>query len=216
MKSRGKFITFEGIDGAGKSTCLAFAREHLEAREVSYLSTREPGGTQVGEEVRSLLLDPRWHLETETECLLVFSARCEHVRKVIAPALAGGTWVLCDRFLDATYAYQGAGRGIEKRYIDFLRDWTVDGLSPDLTILVDAPVAVAGERIRARGGEVDRIEAEAHTFHERVREAYLGRASAEPGRIRCIASDVARDQVRAKVIEAIDGLGVGPLERGRS
>ena len=180
---RGRFITFEGIDGAGKSTALSFVRGLLEGRGVEVVATREPGGTPVGEAIRGLLLDPATRATADTETLLVFAARAEHLAEVIRPALGRGTWVLCDRFTDATFAYQGGGRGSPLARLAQLRDWVQQGLSPDLTVLVDAPVEVAQGRLRGRGGESDRFERERLEFHERVRQAYLDLAEREPARV---------------------------------
>jgi dTMP kinase len=179
----GRFITFEGIDGAGKSTALAFVRGLLEARGLEVVATREPGGTPLGEAIRGLLLDPSTRATPDAEALLVFAARAEHLAQVIRPALGRGAWVLCDRFTDATFAYQGGGRGMVLARLEQLRDWVQQGLSPDLTVLVDATVDVAQGRLRGRGGESDRFEQEQRDFHERVRQAYLDLARREPRRV---------------------------------
>ncbi|UXY14899.1 dTMP kinase [Chitiniphilus purpureus] len=188
MKStRGLFISVEGVDGAGKSTQLAWLAEWLTRRGVPLIQTREPGGTPLGEQLRACLLREPMHLETEA--LLMFAARREHLAQVIVPALARGDWVLCDRFSDATYAYQGGGRGLAPARIQQLEDW-VQGqgpgrCEPDLTLLFDVPPEVSNARL-ASGRMLDRFEREAADFHARVREAYLARAAAAPQRIRVV------------------------------
>lgn len=176
---RGRFITFEGIDGAGKSTQIAFLAGHLRAQGHAVVVTREPGGTDLGEAVRDLVLtrpmDPR------TETLLMFAARAEHLAQVIRPALAAGRWVVCDRFSDATFAYQSGGRQLPGPDVEALEHWVHPDLQPDLTFLVDVPPAVAAQRLAA-ARPADRFEAEQSAFFERVRAAYLLRAERNPGR----------------------------------
>ena len=184
---RGRFITFEGIDGAGKSTHIAGVVELIRARGYRVVSTREPGGTALGEKLRELLLNEPMHLETEA--MLMFAARREHLAQVIEPALARGDWVVCDRFSDATYAYQGGGRGLDKRKFEALEQWVHGHLQPDLTFLFDLAPEVAGQRIAAQGRELDRFEQERADFHARVRAAYLERAAAAPQRICVINAD---------------------------
>ena len=182
---RGKFITLEGIDGAGKSTHLAWLEAWLRGRGIGVKVTREPGGTELGEMLRQLLLDRGQRLHPETEALLMFAARREHLDKVIVPALTAGTWVLCDRFTDATFAYQAGGSGIAWDRIEALEEWVQQGLQPDITILFD----VAPEIGRARSGGIkspDRFEQEEGEFYQRVRQAYLRRAHEHPARIRII------------------------------
>jgi dTMP kinase len=203
---RGRFITFEGIDGAGKSTALSFVRGLLEGRGVEVVATREPGGTPVGEAIRGLLLDPATRATADTETLLVFAARAEHLAEVIRPALGRGTWVLCDRFTDATFAYQGGGRGMPLARLAQLRDWVQQGLSPDLTVLVDAPVEVAQGRLRGRGGESDRFERERLEFHERVRQAYLDLAEREPARVLTLDAAASRPEVERALSAVVEGL----------
>jgi dTMP kinase len=203
---RGRFITFEGIDGAGKSTALSFVRGLLEGRGVEVVATREPGGTPVGEAIRGLLLDPATRATADTETLLVFAARAEHLAEVIRPALGRGTWVLCDRFTDATFAYQGGGRGSPLARLAQLRDWVQQGLSPDLTVLVDAPVEVAQGRLRGRGGESDRFERERLEFHERVRQAYLDLAEREPARVLTLDAAASRPEVERALSAVVEGL----------
>lgn len=182
---RGKFITLEGLDGAGKSTQLSWIDAFLRERGIVTRVTREPGGTKVGEALRALLLDPRQDLHPETEALLMFAARREHVDKVIEPALAQGAWVLCDRFTDASFAYQGGGSKVEWKKIQALEAWVHGSLQPDVTLYFD----VTPERARGRTGAVrtaDRYEQELEEFHERTRAAYLRRADEDPQRITVI------------------------------
>jgi dTMP kinase len=193
---KGKFITFEGIDGAGKSSHVEWLAGRLRETGRTVRVTREPGGTPLGERLRELLLGQAMHLETET--LLMFAARAEHLDRVIRPALAAGQWVLCDRFTDATYAYQGGGRGLSAARIAALEDWVQGALRPDLTLLFDLPVAVGLQRVGQRG-TADRFEREALEFFERVRAAYLERAAADPGRYRIVAADAPLGEVRAEI-----------------
>ena len=183
--SHGKFITLEGIDGAGKSTHLAFIAEHLRASGKQVVTTREPGGTPLGEMLRDLVLSQAMHVETET--LIMFASRREHIDKVILPALEKGIWIISDRFTDATFAYQGGGRGIVSERLQMLENWVQDGLQPDLTLLFDVPVEVSRERL-AFNMSLDRFEQEKKAFFTRVRDAYLIRAAAYPKRIRVIDS----------------------------
>ena len=195
--SRGLFITVEGVEGVGKSTNMAFIGE-LQAG-IDYITTREPGGTPLAEDVRSLLLTPRQESVAEnTELLLMFAARAQHIATVIEPALARGQWVLCDRFTDATYAYQGGGRGIDKGKIAALEQWVQGSLRPDYTVLLDAPVAVGMARVNKRGA-LDRFEQEQQQFFERVRAAYLAMAE-QQARYRLVdaAQDLAQVQARVK------------------
>lgn len=180
--SRGKFISLEGIDGAGKSTHLGTVGDLLRARGKDVVLTREPGGTPLGEKLRAVLLSQTMNIDTE--CLLMFAARREHIAQVIAPALARGQWVVSDRFTDATYAYQGAGGGIPKDRIAILERWVNGELRPDLTLVFDVPVEVALARLA--GARADRFESENRGYFERVRAGYLERAAAEPHRLRVI------------------------------
>lgn len=195
--TRGKFITFEGIDGAGKSSHIASLCAFLEARGLCVVTTREPGGTPLGEKLRELLLHEPMHLETEA--MLMFAARREHLARIIEPALEHGDWVVCDRFSDATYAYQGGGRGLDRMRLRQLEQWVHGHLQPDLTLLFDLPPAVASHRIAAQVRELDRFEQERAEFHERVRQAYLERAMEAPRRIRVIDADQTLDEIRAIV-----------------
>ena len=202
MKTRGKFITFEGIDGAGKSTHIAGVAELVRSRGLNAVSTREPGGTPLGEKLRELLLHEPMHLETEA--MLMFAARREHLAEVIEPALVRGDWVICDRFSDATYAYQGGGRGLDKAKFAALEQWVHGHLQPDLTFLFDLAPEVASGRISAQGRVLDRFEQERADFHVRVREAYLERAAAAPQRICVINADqplaVIKNQIEEKFL----------------
>lgn len=193
---RGKFITFEGLDGAGKSTHISAVVDLLRARGKTVVSTREPGGTPLGEQLRNIVLSETMDLETET--LLMFAGRREHLAQVIEPALARGEWVVCDRFTDATYAYQGGGRGLDRQRILALEQWVHGHLQPDLTLLFDVPLAVAQARM-AGSRELDRFEREQADFHERVRQSYLERARAHPGRIQVIDATGGIDKIRVMV-----------------
>ena len=195
---RGRFISIEGGEGAGKSTVIAAIRDVLAERGIEVVATREPGGTPAGEAIRALLLDPARTLFAETELLLMFAARAQLVRELIEPALQRGATVVSDRFTDASFAYQGGGRGIEMGRIAELERWAA-GLKPDLTFLLDVGVGQGLARARSRGGEPDRIEREREDFFERVRATYLARAAAEPQRFRVI--DASQDA--ATVVAAV-------------
>lgn len=190
MMPRGRFITFEGIDGAGKSTQIAFVDRWLRQRGVDVLLTREPGGTPIGESLREMILQRP--MQPRTETLLMFAARCEHVLTLIEPALAAGRWVLCDRFTDATYAYQAGGRGLPEADVALLERWVHPDLQPDLTFLFDLQPQIAAARL-ARAQRSDRFEAEPGEFFGRVREHYLARARAEPQRFMVV--DTTQDKV---------------------
>lgn len=198
---RGRFITFEGIDGAGKSTHLAWVADWLKARGHRVLVTREPGGTPLGEMLRDLLLSQPMHVETET--LLMFAARREHLAKLIEPALAQGQWVLCDRFTDATFAYQGGGRGVPKDKLAALEHWVHAHIEPDLTLLFDLPPAVARARL-AMNPALDRFEQEDGDFFARVRAAYLARAHENPDRIRILDASRTIAEVRREVLAVME------------
>jgi dTMP kinase len=182
----GKFITLEGVDGAGKSTHLGWLVDHLRSTGRTVVQTREPGGTPLGEKLRELLLHEPMHLETEA--LLMFAARREHLERVIRPAIARGDWVVCDRFTDASFAYQGGGRGLSVEKLGQLEAWVQEGLQPDLTLLFDLPVAIAAQRMAGAARALDRFEQEKTDFHERVRAAYLARAAQMPERVQVIDS----------------------------
>lgn len=203
MSGQGRFVTFEGIDGAGKSTQIAFAERWLRGRGTDVLLTREPGGTPVGEALRELILHRPMHARTET--LLMFAARCEHLHAVIEPALAAGRWVLCDRFTDATYAYQSGGRGLPASDVAALERWVHPRLQPDLTVLFDLDPAVGAARL-ARAQRSDRFESEQGAFFARVRAAYLARARAEPNRFVVIDTSQDKAVVQALLVDALQRL----------
>ena len=201
-QQRGRFITLEGVDGAGKSTHIAWLTDAVRAHGVSVVSTREPGGTPLGEQLRALVLTEPMALETET--LLMFAARSEHVRTVIQPAIEAGEWVVCDRFTDATYAYQGGGRKLGASRIATLEQWVHPAFQPDRTWLFDVPLEVARARL-ADAREPDRFEREGAAFFERTRAAYHARAAADPERFRIIdgTQSIAaiREQLEASLAE---------------
>jgi dTMP kinase len=198
---RGRFITLEGIDGAGKSTHLRWIARFLRRRGRKVVITREPGGTAIGERLRQLVLGSRAPLHPETETLVMFAARREHLDKVIVPALRAGRWVLCDRFTDATYAYQSAGSGVAWSKIGVLERWAQHGLQPDLTILLDVSPQV-GRRRASRRKRPDRFEREKAAYYRRVRGAYLKRAKGNPGRVRVVDSSKSVPEVH-KMLEKI-------------
>ena len=201
---KGLFITLEGGEGAGKSTQMAYVEECLKKAGKSVCVTREPGGTGLSELIRELLLDHRQTaMDADTELLLMFAARAQHIAELIRPALDAGQWVLCDRFTDATYAYQGGGRGIESSRIAALEDWVQGELRPDLTLLLDLPIDVGMSRAGERG-ELDRFEREQQNFFERVRNTYLDLAKQYPGRYRIVdaAQDIQQVQVQINAILA--------------
>ena len=195
----GRFITLEGGEGAGKSSNLEWLAGRLRDAGVAVTVTREPGGTDLAERIRAVLLDPGPEpMADTTELLLVFAARAQHLAARIRPALARGDWVLCDRFMDATWAYQGAGRGLDRAAIAALESLVLEGLNPDRTLLFDVPVAQGMARAGKRSSP-DRIEREARAFFERVRQCYLERAAAEPERFRVIDAGADLDAVRAQL-----------------
>ncbi|MEK8033982.1 dTMP kinase [Ideonella sp. DXS29W] len=200
MTTRGRFITFEGIDGAGKSTHIEAVADALRAQGEQLLLTREPGGTPLAEKLRELFLHEP--MDALSEALLVFAARRDHLVTRIEPALAAGLTVLCDRFTDATFAYQGAGRGFDLQVLATLEQWVQQGVQPDLTLWFDVPPAVAAQR-RAASREPDRLEREAEAFFERVRSGYAARAAADPGRVRRINADADMASVREAVLEVV-------------
>jgi dTMP kinase len=202
---RGRFITLEGGEGAGKSTQLQTVAACLTAAGIPFLTTREPGGTPRAEAIRGLLLSPgeAEPMASETELLLMFAARAQHVKQRIAPALAAGTWVLCDRFTDATRAYQGGGRGLDLSQIEALAAWVHGDCWPDLTLLLDVPAAQGLARAAKRSAK-DRIEQETLAFFERVRAHYLAQAAAEPARFRVIDAAPAEAAVTAQVTAMVE------------
>lgn len=203
---KGKFITFEGIDGAGKSSHVEWLAEVLRQRGHVVHVTREPGGTPLGEKLRELLLSEPMHLETET--LLMFAARREHLARLIEPALARGEWVVCDRFSDATYAYQGGGRGLDRAKFLTLEHWVHDHLQPDMTLLFDLPLDVARERIVLANRVLDKFEQERADFHERVRQAYLERAHVSPGRFRVVDANRPMHDIRKQLEQIVSSIGL--------
>jgi dTMP kinase len=202
MTMGGRFITLEGIDGAGKSTHLAWLERFLRDRGKDVRVTREPGGTPLGETLRGILLDHTRAMHPDTETLLMFAARREHLDKVILPALVAGAWVLSDRFTDATFAYQGGGRGVAWERLKILESWVQEGLQPNLTLLFDVPLEVGRERL-AGVREPDRFEREQAEFFGRVREAYLRRARENPGRIQIIDSTYTVAKIQKRLEEII-------------
>ena len=203
MLTPGKFITLEGGEGVGKTTNLAFIRDWLEAQGVDLVVTREPGGTPLSEAVRALLLDNAYQgMDATAELLLVFAARAEHINRLIRPALARGQWVLSDRFTDASFAYQGAGREMGEDRIAQLEHFVQDGFGPDLTLLLDVDPAVGMQRVDARA-ERDRFENEQQAFFERVRSGYLARAEAEPKRFAVIDAGQSLDAVQQDITQAL-------------
>lgn len=201
MSARGLFITIEGGEGVGKSTNIAFLEEHLRAQGVDLLVTREPGGSSLGENIRQLLLEPRDEpVSVTAEMLLVFAARAQHISERIEPALAGGQWVLCDRFTDATYAYQSGGRGVDATTVRSLENMVQGSLRPDYTLLLDAPVDTGMARARGRG-ELDRFEREEKAFFERVRATYLQLAQESSGRFRVIDASCSLEAVQRQLLK---------------
>jgi dTMP kinase len=197
---RGKFITLEGIDGAGKSSHVGWLAERLRQAGHEVVVTREPGGTRMGEKLRALLLHDA--MDPATETLLIFAARQEHLARVVRPALARGAWVVCDRFTDATFAYQGGGRGFPDSKLAVLEEWVQEGLQPDLTLFFDVSVTVGQARLKAASGAQDRFEREDVAFHERVRAVYLERVRRSPHRFRVVDASASMGEVR-KTLEDI-------------
>lgn len=197
------FITLEGIEGVGKSTHATFVRELLSDAGHDVVLTREPGGTATGEAIREIVLNANNHQISDiTELLLIFSARAQHLTEIIRPALDTGKTVLCDRFTDATYAYQGGGRGINRDKIQQLEDYVQEGLKPDLTLLFDAPVEIGMARAKNRS-EADRFESETLQFFEKIRTAYLAIAAAEPDRVYTIDADRSLEQVQQDIVSLL-------------
>lgn len=210
---RGRFITLEGGEGAGKTTNLAFVREWLNDRGVDCLVTREPGGTPLAEDIRELLLCHREEQVSDlTELLLIFAARAQHLEQVIKPALAAGRWVLCDRFTDATFAYQGGGRQMEWSAIETLQQLVQGPLQPDLTLYLDMTVSGGMERVRRRGVP-DRFESQGEAFFDRVRDAYQRRAEASPERFRTVDAGQPLEAVQRQLVAVLEQFWEG-AERG--
>ncbi len=202
---RGRFITFEGIDGAGKSTQIKHVIACLRANGRTVVESREPGGTPLGEALRGLLLSQAMH--PDTEAMLMFAARREHIAQVIAPALEAGKWVVCDRFTDASYAYQGAGRSMPATRLATLETWVQGDLQPDLTIVFDLPAAVAAQRISANRADKDRFELEQESFFERVRQGYLERVKQNPARYLVVDAQQAPESISKQLEEYVLSTG---------
>ena len=207
MQSKtGKFITIEGVEGVGKSTNIGFINDMLQSNKIATVITREPGGTAFGEALRTVLLqDHIAEIDPVAELMLIFAARAQHLRQVIRPALARGDWVLCDRFTDATYAYQGGGRGIDRQKIASLEALVQEGLQPDLTLILDLDPAIGLQRA-AKRGNLDRIEKEQLQFFQRVRDSYLQNAASNSRRCVVINAAASLEQVQRDVREAVDKL----------
>lgn len=204
MKTKPQFITLEGSEGVGKTTNLEHIQKLLSDKGIDFIVTREPGGTELGEQLRELLLGHKHDgMADETELLMMFAARAEHLDKVIKPALAKGQWVLCDRFTDATYAYQGGGRGVDFERISILEDYVQADLRPNLTLLLDAPIEVGRERAGKRSAP-DRFEKEQTDFFNKVRTAYLQRANNDPGRMKIIDASLELDAVKSQITDKIN------------
>jgi len=203
QKKPAKFITVEGIEGVGKSSCLSYILDCLAAHDIRPIQTREPGGTVIAEKIRNIML--AHHDEVmcnDTELLLAFAGRAQHLNTIIRPALSQGTWVLCDRFTDATFAYQGGGRGLDFARIESVKQWVHPDLEPDLTLLLYAPVNIALERAKGRGN-LDRIEVEEEQFFKRVQDTYLKLAKQYPARYRLIDASQPPKLVKAQVEKAL-------------
>lgn len=199
----GQFITIEGIEGVGKTTAIEFVHNQLLQYGVNVTVTREPGGTEISEKIRQLLLQHHEEImASDTELLLMFASRAQHIASLIKPNLDSGRWVLCDRFTDASFAYQGGGRGIAETRIQEIAEWTHKGIQPDYVLLMDAPVEIALSRAKRRG-DPDRIESEQHHFFERVRQTYLKRAASDPSRYIVIDAGLALDNVATQLKSAV-------------
>lgn len=204
--TRGKFITVEGVEGVGKSTNMDFIARQIEAAGFDVKRTREPGGTPMAERIRDMLLEHGDEpLPDLAELLLFFASRTLHIENTIRPALAAGRWVICDRFTDASRAYQGAGRGLNMEHINTLAEWVHGDLQPDMTVLLDAPAEIGMSRAASRG-ETDRLESEQMSFYNRVRDHYLALAAAEPDRFSVIDASHALDAVQLQISTAVDHL----------
>ena len=196
MNNLGKFITLEGVDGAGKTTHLEFIKKYLSDLDINFIMTREPGGTLIGEQLREILLNDE--MTSETETLLMFAARNEHIEKVIRPNLKEGNVVISDRFTDATYAYQAGGKGVKEKKIDILKEWVQGRLQPDLTFLFDLSVEVSIERLN-KTRELDKFEREEKSFHENIRQKYLLLANASPERFCILNSEESIEEIQNQI-----------------
>ncbi len=206
-QQRGLFITVEGIEGVGKTTAMQFLQHELERRQQPFIQTREPGGTLIAEQIRHILLKKQVEvMSDDAELLLVFAARAQHLHQVILPAIHQGQWVICDRFTDASYAYQGGGRGIAVERIAAIEKWVQGDFRPDCVFLLDAPIEICLERAKQRGA-LDRIESEQAAFFERARAAYLARAAAAPQRYHVIDASQTVAHVQAAIKTVLDTLG---------
>jgi len=204
MNNIGKFITIEGIEGAGKSTAVNFIRDWFESKKINYILTREPGGTEIAEEIREILLcHHKEKLTAEAEVLLFFAGRSQNIHQMILPALQKEQWVLCDRFVDASFAYQGGGRQLPLEFLNCLEKYVLDDLYPDLTLLMDVPIEIGLSRIKNRGEE-DRIESERIEFFERVRTMYLKRAKQYPDRYRIVDASGTIETVKHAIEEKLN------------
>ncbi len=203
--SPSKFITLEGIDGAGKSTQLEWITQYFESKGIPLVVTREPGGTPLGEELRHCLLNKDWSIHAETEALLMFAARREHLHQVILPSLANGNWVISDRFTDASFAYQGGGRQLEHTKLEILEKWVSNMIQPDLTLYLDVPPILGKERT-SRIKPADRFEKEQQDFFERVRSTYIERAHQYPERIQVIDASQSLEAVQQSITQSLQNL----------
>ncbi|WP_321324182.1 dTMP kinase [Thiomicrorhabdus sp.] len=200
----GQFITLEGTEGAGKSTNLLFIQEWLNTQGIEHIVTREPGGTEIGEAIREILLNKDYTaMHAETELLLMFAARAQHLKEKILPAIEAGKWVISDRFTDATYAYQGAARGMAFERIAEIEHWVQQGFFPHTTFIFDLPIEVGMARVASRGGETDRFEQEKHDFFEKVRSAYLKRAEMAPERYTVLDASQPLETVQANIVKRL-------------
>jgi len=203
MKSGSKFITLEGIDGSGKSTCINFIKKYISDKGLTSIFTREPGGTLLGEKLREILLHDE--ITPETEALLMFAARNEHVQKLITPNLESGVNVISDRFTDATYAYQSGGKYVDIKKITILKRWVHENLKPDLTVLFDLPINVSLSRLKSNGN-LDKFEKESADFHSRIRDSYLALAKKEPSRFKIINSNQNINDIEKEIYLLLDKL----------
>ncbi|CAB9542569.1 Thymidylate kinase (EC [Bathymodiolus brooksi thiotrophic gill symbiont] len=203
---KGKFITIDGVEGAGKSTQIDFICQYLADKGINVALTREPGGTEIGEKIRTLLLsNSTGEMHADTELMLMFAARNEHIQNKIIPTLNQGNWVLSDRFTDASYAYQGGGRGLDIARIAQLEQWVMRNFAPDMTLLLDVPVEIGMQRVESRG-EKDRIEQESLDFFNRVRNAYIARSERYPERIKLIDSSQTTEHTQQQINAILDKL----------